>query len=158
MNTRCRPLSHTPEERGAWRFRILARQEIAMPIRALLHPLAAGVLIVASAGAVAANASAHQAAVAFAESAVPAWTQAAQSMPQKRPLVAQFFADARSDQAARIRAQMERMEARARADDRLNGRVQPRDGGGRGDWQQQERMRQERGNGDQGNWRGSRRG
>lgn len=131
-----------------------------MPIRALLRPLAAGVLIVASAGAVAANASARQAAVAFAESALPAWTQAADTMPKERPLVAQFFADARGDQAARIRAQMERMEARARADDRLNGRVQPRDGGGggRSDWQQQERMRQERGNGDQGNWRGSRRG
>ena len=71
-----------------------------------------------------------------------------------------FFVDARADQA-RIRAQMERMEARARADDRLNGRVQPRDGGGRGDWQQQERerMHQERGNGDRGGeWRGSRRG
>ncbi|MGN6262174.1 MAG: hypothetical protein ACTHNO_15685 [Ralstonia sp.] len=130
-----------------------------MPIRALLRPLAAGVLIVASAGAVAANASARQAAVAFAKSALPVWTQTAQTMPQERPLVAQFFADTRSEQAARIRAQMERMEARARADDRLNGRVQPRDGGGRGDWQQQqERMRQERGNGDQGNWRGSRRG
>jgi hypothetical protein len=131
-----------------------------MPIRALLRPLAAGVLIVASAGALAANASARQAAVAFAESAMPTWTQAADTVPQERPLVAQFFADARSDQAARIRAQMERMEARARADDRLNGRVPPRDGGGRGDWQQQqERMRQERGNGDQGgNWRGSRRG
>ena len=128
-----------------------------MPIRALLRPLAAGVLIVASAGAVAANASARQAAVAFAESTMPSWTQAAQTMPQDRPLVAQFFADTRSEQAARIRAQMERMEARARADDRLNGRVQSRDGG-RGDWQQQERMRQERGNGDQGNWRGSRRG
>ena len=130
-----------------------------MPIRALLRPLAAGVLIVASAGAVAGNASARQAAVAFAESALPVWTQTAQTMPQERPLVAQFFADTRSEQAARIRAQMERMEARARADDRLNGRVQPRDGGGRGDWQQQqERLRQERGNGDQGNWRGSRRG
>ena len=130
-----------------------------MPIRALLRPLAAGVLIVASAGAVAANASARQAAVAFAKSALPVWTQMAQTMPQERPLVAQFFADTRSEQAARIRAQMERMEARARADDRLNDRVQPRDGGGRGDWQQQqERMRQERGNGDQGNWRGSRRG
>lgn len=129
-----------------------------MPIRALLRPLAAGVLIVASAGAVAANASARQTAVAFAESAMPAWTQAAQTMPQERPLVAQFFADSRGEQAARIRAQMERMEARARADDRLNGRIQPRDGGGRGDWQQQERMRQERGNGDQGNWHGSRRG
>ncbi|CAJ0771332.1 hypothetical protein [Ralstonia chuxiongensis] len=130
-----------------------------MPIRALLRPLAAGVLIVASAGAVAANASARQAAVAFAKSALPVWTQTAQTTPQERPLVAQFFADTRSEQAARIRAQMERMEARARADDRLNGRVQPRDGGGRGDWQQQqERMRQERGNGDQGNWRGSRRG
>ncbi|CAJ0785292.1 hypothetical protein LMG19083_01281 [Ralstonia psammae] len=128
-----------------------------MPIRALLRTLAAGVLIVASAGAVAANASARQAAVAFAESTMPSWTQAAQTMPQDRPLVAQFFADTRSEQAARIRAQMERMEARARADDRLNGRVQSRDGG-RGDWQQQERMRQERGNGDQGNWRGSRRG
>ncbi|MCT7307157.1 hypothetical protein [Ralstonia wenshanensis] len=130
-----------------------------MPIRALLRPLAAGVLIVASAGAVAGNASARQAAVAFAESSMPVWTQTAQTMPQERPLVAQFFADTRSEQAARIRAQMERMEARARADDRLNGRVQPRDGGGRGDWQQQqEHMRQERGNGDQGNWRGSRRG
>jgi hypothetical protein len=158
MNTRSRSLLHTSEARGAWRFRILARQEIAMPIRALLRPLAAGVLIVASAGAVAANASARQAAVAFAKSALPVWTQTAQTAPQTRPLVAQFFADTRSEQAARIRAQMERMEARARADDRLNGRVQPRDGGGRGDWQQQERMRQERGNGDQGNWRGSRRG
>lgn len=128
-----------------------------MPIRALLRTLAAGVLIVASAGAVAANASARQAAVAFAKSALPVWTQTAQTAPQTRPLVAQFFADTRSEQAARIRAQMERMEARARADDRLNGRVQSRDGG-RGDWQQQERMRQERGNGDQGNWRGSRRG
>lgn len=96
-----------------------------MPIRALLRPLAAGVLIVASAGAVAANASARQTAVAFAESTMPAWTQAAQTMPQERPLVAQFFADSRGEQAARIRAQMERMEARARADDRLNGRIQP---------------------------------
>jgi len=132
-----------------------------MPIHALLRPLAAGVLIVASAGALAANASARQAAVAFAESAMPAWTQTADSMPQAHPLVAQmFFVDARGDQAARIRAQQERMEARARADDRLNGRVQPHEGG-RGDWQQQqerERMHQERGNGDQGNWRGSRRG
>lgn len=139
-----------------------------MPIRALLRPLATGVLIVASAGALAANASARQAAVAFAGSVMPAWTQAAAQStdpaPQARPLVAQqmFFVDARGDQAARIRAQMERMEARARADDRLNGRVQPRENGGRGDWQQQqerERMRQERGNGDQGgNWHGSRRG
>lgn len=38
-----------------------------MPIRALLRPLAAGVLIVASAGALAASATARQAAVAFAE-------------------------------------------------------------------------------------------
>lgn len=132
-----------------------------MPIRALLRPLAAGVLIVASAGALAANASARQAAVALAESAMPAWTLAADATPHARPMVAQmFFAEARGDQAARIRAQMERMEARARADDRLNGRVQPHEGGGRGDWQQQqERMRQERGNGEQGgNWRGSRRG
>ena len=131
-----------------------------MPIRALLRPLAAGVLIVASAGAVAANASAHQAAAAFAESAMPAWTQAAKAAPSAPHVVAQiFFVDSRGEQAARIREQMERMEARARADDRLNGRVQPREGGGRGDWQQQERFRQERGNGDQGgNWRGSRRG
>jgi len=133
-----------------------------MPIRALLRPLAAGVLIIASAGALAANASTRQTAVAFAESAMPAWTQAADAPPHAQPLVAQlFFVEARGDQAARIRAQTERMEARARADDRLNGRVQPREGG-RGDWQQQqerERMRQERGNGDQGgNWRGSRRG
>lgn len=97
-----------------------------MPIRALLRPLAAGVLIVASAGAVAANASARQTAVAFAESTMPTWTQAAQTMPQERPLVAQFFADSRGEQAARIRAQMERMEARARADDRLNDRTQRR--------------------------------
>ena len=131
-----------------------------MPIRALLRPFAAGVLIVASAGAVAANASADQAAAAFAESTMPAWTQSTKAAPSGRPVVAQvFFVDSRSEQAARIRAQMERMEARARADDRLNGRVQPHDGGGRGDWQQQERFRQERGNSDQGgNWRGSRRG
>ena len=123
-----------------------------MPIRALLRPLATGVLIAASAGALAANASARQAAVAFAETAMPTWTQPANAAAQARPMVAQmFFVDARADQA-RIRAQMERMEARARADDRLNGRVQPRDGGGRGDWQQQERerMHQERGNGDRG--------
>jgi len=129
-----------------------------MPIRALLRTFAAGVLIVASAGAVAANATGRQTAAAFAESTMPTWTQAAQTMPRARPLVAQLFAASRGEQAARIRAQMERMEARARADDRLNGRIQPRDGGGRGDWQQQERMRQERGNGDQGNWHGSRRG
>ena len=131
-----------------------------MPIRALLRPFAAGVLIVASAGAVAANASADQAAAAFAESAMPAWTQPTQAAPSARPVVAQiFFVDSRGEQAARIREQMERMEARARADDRLNGRVQPHESGGRGDWQQQERFRQERGNGDQGgNWRGSRRG
>ncbi len=130
-----------------------------MPIRALLRPLAAGVLIVASAGAVAANASAHQAAAAFAESDMPMWTQATKAAPSARPVVAQiFFVDSRGEQAARIREQMERMEARARADDRLNGRVQPREGGGRGDWQQ-ERFRQERGSGDQGgNWRSSRRG
>lgn len=134
-----------------------------MPIRALLRPMAAGVLIVASAGALAANASARQAAVAFAESAMPAWTQSTDAAQPAHPLVAQvFFVDARGDQAARIRAQTERMDASARADDRLNGRVQPHEGGGRGDWQQQqqqERMRQERGNGDQGgNWHGSRRG
>ena len=133
-----------------------------MPIRALLRPLATGVLIVASAGALAANASARQAAVAFTETAMPTWPQPANAAAQARPLVAQvFFVDARADQA-RIRAQMERMEARARADDRLNGRVQPREGGGRSDWQQQqerERMQQERGNGDRGgDWRGSRRG
>lgn len=130
-----------------------------MPIRALLRPLVAGVLIVASAGALAANASARQTAAAFAQPTVPVWTQA-DTTPVAKPLVAQlFFVEARGEQAARIRAQMERMEARARADDRLNGRVQPHEGGGRGDWQQQERMRQERGNGDQGgNWRGSRRG
>jgi len=130
-----------------------------MPIRALLRPLAAGVLIVASAGALAANASARQAAAAFAESAMPAWTQATEAAPGAHRTVAQiFFVDSRGEQAARIREQMERMEARARADDRLNGRVQPHEGG-RGDWQQQERFRQERGNGDQGgNWRGSRRG
>ena len=131
-----------------------------MPIRALLRPLATGVLIVASAGALAANASARQAAVAFTETAMPTWPQPANAAAQARPLVAQvFFVDARADQA-RIRAQMERMEARARADDRLNGRVQPREG--RSDWQQQqerERMHQERGNGDRGgDWRGSRRG
>jgi hypothetical protein len=108
--------------------------------------MAAGVLIVASAGALAANASARQAAVAFAESAMPAWTQSTDAAQPAHPLVAQvFFVDARGDQAARIRAQTERMDARARAD-----------------WQQQqqqERMRQERGNGDQGgNWHGSRRG
>ncbi|EPX96989.1 signal peptide protein [Ralstonia sp. AU12-08] len=123
--------------------------------------MATGVLIAASAGALAANASARQAAVAFAETAMPTWTQPTNAVAQARPMVAQmFFVDARADQA-RIRAQMERMEARARADDRLNGRVQPRDGGGRGDWQQQERerMHQERGNGDRGGeWRGSRRG
>ena len=103
-----------------------------MPIRALLRTFAAGVLIVASAGAVAANATGRQTAAAFAESTMPTWTQAAQTMPRARPLVAQLFADSRGEQAARIRAQMERMEARARADDRLNGRIQPRDGGGRG--------------------------
>ncbi|PLT18548.1 MULTISPECIES: hypothetical protein [Ralstonia] len=129
-----------------------------MPIRALLRPLAAGVLIVASAGALAASATARQAAVAFAEPPMPAWPMTAGTAAHSRPLVTQFFAGAREDQAARIRAQMERMEARARADDRLNGRVQPRESGGRGDWQQQERMRQERGNADQGNWRSSRRG
>ena len=131
-----------------------------MPIRALLRPLAAGVLIVASAGALAANASARQAAAAFAESVMPAWTQATEAAPRAPRAVAQiFFVDSRGEQAARIREQMERMEARARADDRLNGRVQPHESGGRGDWQQQERFRQERGNGDQGgNWRGSRRG
>jgi hypothetical protein len=132
-----------------------------MQIRALLRPLAAGVLIVASAGALAANASARQAAAAFPEPTMPAWTEASAAAPYGRSMVAQvFFVDARGAQAARIREQMERMEARARADDRLNGRVQPHEGGGRGDWQQQqERFRQERGTGDQGgNWRGSRRG
>lgn len=98
-----------------------------MPIRALLRPLAAGVLIVASAGALAASATARQAAVAFAEPPMPAWPMTAGTVAHSRPLVAQFFAGAREDQAARIRAQMERMEARARADDRLNGRVQPRE-------------------------------
>ncbi|AMP70833.1 hypothetical protein [Ralstonia solanacearum] len=134
-----------------------------MPTRALLRPLAAGALIVASAGALAANATTRQASVAFDSPAPPAWTQAAETPgPNAHPLLAQvFFVDARGDQAARIRAQMERMEARARADDRLNGRVQPREGGGRGDWQQQEQpMRQERGNppGGYGNWHGNRRG
>lgn len=131
-----------------------------MQIRALLRPLAAGVLIVASAGALAANASARQAAGALSHPTVPAWTSASET-PPAGPLVAQiFFVEARGEQAARIRAQMERMEARARADDRLNGRVQPHESGGRGDWQQQqERFRQERGSGDQGgNWRSSRRG
>ncbi|MHA6882383.1 hypothetical protein [Ralstonia pseudosolanacearum] len=134
-----------------------------MPIRALLRTLAAGALIVASAGALAANATTRQASVAF-DSPTPPWTQPAEApAPQARALLAQvFFVDARGDQAARIRAQMERMEARARADDRLNGRVQPREGGGRGDWQQQQdqQMRQERGNppGGYGNWHGNRRG
>lgn len=105
-----------------------------MPIRALLRTLAAGALIVASAGALAANATTRQASVEL-DSPAPPWAQPAQApAPQARSLLAQvFFVDARSDQAARIRAQMERMEARARADDRLNGRVQPREGGGRGD-------------------------
>lgn len=120
-----------------------------MPIRALLSTLAAGALIVASAGALAANATTRQASVAL-DSPAPPWAQPAEApAPQARSLLAQvFFVDARGDQAARIRAQMERMEARARADDRLNGRVQPREGGGRGDWQQQQdqQMRQERGN------------
>ncbi|AXV77609.1 MULTISPECIES: hypothetical protein [Ralstonia solanacearum species complex] len=134
-----------------------------MPIRALLRTLAAGALIVASAGALAANATTRQASVAL-DSPAPPWAQPTKApAPQARPLLAQvFFVDARSDQAARIRAQMERMEARARADDRLNGRVQPREGGGRGDWQQQQdqQMRQERGNppGGYGNWHGNRRG
>ncbi|MHA6909899.1 hypothetical protein ACQUJS_15935 [Ralstonia pseudosolanacearum] len=134
-----------------------------MPIRALLRTLAAGALIVASAGALAANATTRQASVAL-DSPAPPWAQPAEApAPQARPLLAQvFFVDARGDQAARIRAQMERMEARARADDRLNGRVQPREGGGRGDWQQQQdqQMRQERGNspGGYGNWHGNRRG
>ncbi|WP_247312793.1 hypothetical protein [Ralstonia pseudosolanacearum] len=134
-----------------------------MPIRALLRTLAAGALIVASAGALAANATTRQASVAL-NSPAPPWAQPAEApTPQARSLLAQvFFVDARGDQAARIRAQMERMEARARADDRLNGRVQPREGGGRGDWQQQQdqQMRQERGNppGGYGNWHGNRRG
>lgn len=133
-----------------------------MPIRALLRPLATGVLIVASAGALAANASARQAAVAFTETAMPTWPQPANAAAQARPLVAQvFFVDARADQA-RIRARASMRSICARADDRLNGRVQPREGGGRSDWQQQqerERMHQERGNGDRGgDWRGSRRG
>ncbi|MHA6823122.1 hypothetical protein [Ralstonia pseudosolanacearum] len=134
-----------------------------MPIRALLRTLAAGALIVASAGALAANATTRQASVAL-NSPAPPWAQPAEApAPQARSLLAQvFFVDARGDQAARIRAQMERMEARARADDRLNGRVQPREGGGRGDWQQQQdqQMRQERGNppGGYGNWHGNRRG
>ncbi|WP_197327993.1 hypothetical protein [Ralstonia syzygii] len=134
-----------------------------MPIRALLRTLAAGALIVASAGALAANATTRQASVEL-DSPAPPWAQPAKApAPQARSLLAQvFFVDARSDQAARIRAQMERMEARARADDRLNGRVQPREGGGRGDWQQQQdqQMRQERGNppGGYGNWHGNRRG
>ncbi|AGH83429.1 MULTISPECIES: hypothetical protein [Ralstonia solanacearum species complex] len=134
-----------------------------MPIRALLSTLAAGALIVASAGALAANATTRQASVAL-DSPAPPWAQPAEApAPQARSLLAQvFFVDARGDQAARIRAQMERMEARARADDRLNGRVQPREGGGRGDWQQQQdqQMRQERGNppGGYGNWHGNRRG
>ncbi|CBJ38096.1 hypothetical protein [Ralstonia solanacearum] len=134
-----------------------------MPIRALLRTLAAGALIVASAGALAANATTRQASVAL-DSPAPPWAQPAEApAPQARSLLAQvFFVDARGDQAARIRAQMERMEARARADDRLNGRVQPREGGGRGDWQQQQdqQMRQERGNppGGYGNWHGNRRG
>ncbi|AZU56607.1 hypothetical protein DOT66_05780 [Ralstonia pseudosolanacearum] len=134
-----------------------------MPIRALLSTLAAGALIVASAGALAANATTRQASVAL-DSPAPPWAQPAEApAPQARSLLTQvFFVDARGDQAARIRAQMERMEARARADDRLNGRVQPREGGGRGDWQQQQdqQMRQERGNppGGYGNWHGNRRG
>ncbi|MCL1620193.1 hypothetical protein [Ralstonia pseudosolanacearum] len=134
-----------------------------MPIRALLSTLAAGALIVASAGALAANATTRQASVAL-DSPAPPWAQPAEApAPRARSLLAQvFFVDARGDQAARIRAQMERMEARARADDRLNGRVQPREGGGRGDWQQQQdqQMRQERGNppGGYGNWHGNRRG
>ncbi|MFV8667489.1 hypothetical protein ACNRC9_00460 [Ralstonia pseudosolanacearum] len=133
-----------------------------MPIRALLSTLAAGALIVASAGALAANATTRQASVAL-DFPAPPWAQPTEAPAQARSLLAQvFFVDARGDQAARIRAQMERMEARARADDRLNGRVQPREGGGRGDWQQQQdqQMRQERGNppGGYGNWHGNRRG
>ncbi len=71
-----------------------------MPIRALLSTLAAGALIVASAGALAANATTRQASVAL-DSPAPPWAQPTEAPAQARSLLAQvFFVDARGDQAA----------------------------------------------------------
>lgn len=55
-----------------------------MPIRALLSTLAAGALIVASAGALAANATTRQASVAL-DSPAPPWAQPTEAPAQARP-------------------------------------------------------------------------